>query len=197
MADVSEALVREFFEGQGFLVRQHRKFVAPAAAEEEEADFFVLNPRPAPGGEPLPFVLSTGDLTAVTAAVVAVKAWHTETFSAALLAQEPAVVRFADAAVHARSLRAFAFAGPALKILVVPSLPRARPAREQSLAALRAAGVEAVLLFRAVLADLVERVEPNRNYARSDVLQLLRILKQYDLLKEPQLELFRPRRRRK
>lgn len=197
MADVSEALVREFFEARGFLLRQHRKFIAPAAAEEEEADFFVLNPRAVEGVEPPPFVLSAGDLAGVKAAVVAVKAWHSETFSAALLAQEPAVVRFADAAVHARSLRAFSFAGPALKVLVVPSLPRAKPAREESLAALRAAGVEAVLPFRAVLADLVERVEANRNYARSDVLQLLRILKQYDLLKEPQLELFRARRRRK
>lgn len=196
MADVSETLVREFFEAHGFLVRQHRKFVAPAAAEEEEADFFILNPRPATGGEAPPsFVLSAGDLVGLRAAVVAVKAWHTETFSAALLAQEPAVVRFADAAVHARSLRAFGSAGPALKVLVVPSLPRAKAARDESLAALRAAGVEAMLPFRAVLADLVERVEANRNYARSDVLQVLRILKQYDLLKELQLELFRTRRR--
>lgn len=195
MSDVSEALVREFFEARGFLVRQHRKFVAPGASADDEADLFVWNPRPATGG-PRPFVLSAGDVEALAAAVVAVKAWHSETFTAALLGQEPAIVRFADAAVQARSLRAFGIPGPALKVLVVPSLPRTKAARDGSLVALRAAGVEAVLPFRAVLADLVERVEANRNYARSDVLQLLRILKQYDLLKEPQLELFRPRRRR-
>lgn len=196
MADVSEALVREFFEARGFLVRQHRKFVAPGAAADEEADLFVWQPRPVVR-VPLAFVLSADDIEAVPAAVVAVKAWHSETFTAALLAQEPALVRFADATVQTRSLRAFGISGPALKMLVVPSLPRTKPAREAACAALQAAGVEAVLPFRAVLADLVGRVEANRNYARSDVLQLLRILKQYDLLKEPQLELFRVRRGRK
>lgn len=196
MADVSEALVREFFEARGCLVRQHRKFVAPGAAADDEADLLVWHPRPAAGAPP-PFVLSAGDAGSLPAAAVAVKAWHTETFTAARLAQEPALVRFAEPSVHARSLRAFGIAGPALKVLVVPSLPRAKPAREAACDALRAAGVEAVLPFRVVLADLVERVEASRNYARSDVLQLLRILKQYDLLKEPQFELFRPPRRRK
>ena len=46
-----------------------------------------------------------------------------------------------------------------------------------------------------MLADLIQRTEVNRNYVKSDVLQILRILKNYDLIKEPSLELFRPRRK--
>lgn len=42
---------------------------------------------------------------------------------------------------------------------------------------------------------LVRHTEVNRNYTKSDTLQILRILKKYDLLKDPALELFRPRRR--
>jgi hypothetical protein len=47
-----------------------------------------------------------------------------------------------------------------------------------------------------MLANLIERVEPNRNYQRSDLLQTLRVLKNYGFFREAQLELFKPRRRR-
>jgi hypothetical protein len=39
------------------------------------------------------------------------------------------------------------------------------------------------------LLDIIDRVEINRNYRKSDTLQLVRILKTYDLLKDPQLDL--------
>jgi hypothetical protein len=47
-----------------------------------------------------------------------------------------------------------------------------------------------------MLADLVENIEVNRNYQKSDLLQVIRILKNYDFFKEPQMELFKPRRRK-
>jgi hypothetical protein len=46
-----------------------------------------------------------------------------------------------------------------------------------------------------MLADLVAKIEVNRNYQKSDLLQVIRILKIYDFCKEPQLELFKPGRR--
>ena len=48
MSAVSETIVREYFELHGFLVRQHRKFVAPNrnAEDEDDIDFYVLNPQP-------------------------------------------------------------------------------------------------------------------------------------------------------
>ncbi len=42
-----------------------------------------------------------------------------------------------------------------------------------------------------------EEIEINRNYRKSDLLQIIRILKNYGFFKEPQLELFRPKRRKK
>ena len=91
MAAVSETIVREYFELHGFLVRQQRKFVAPSRREDEEVDFYVLNPRPTGQGAGLPFVLASSDLTAISRAVVVVKGWHTETFSSAVLANAPEI----------------------------------------------------------------------------------------------------------
>jgi hypothetical protein len=45
-----------------------------------------------------------------------------------------------------------------------------------------------------MLTELVAKTAVNRNYQKSDLLQLIRILKNYDFLKEPQLELFKPRK---
>ena len=46
-----------------------------------------------------------------------------------------------------------------------------------------------------MLADLVSETKANRNYQKSDVLQIIRILKNYDFLKGPQMELFKTKRK--
>ena len=192
---VSETIVREFFELRGFLVHQRRKFVAPNA-REEEIDFLVLNPRAAPDQEPLPFVLAADDVLRIERALVVVKGWHTETFSAARLEGTPELFRFVQSAVFSQATRFFGGAGKVTKLLVLPALPQADTLREASVAILRERGVDAVIPFRTVLADLVHQVEPNRNYQKSDLLQTLRVLKNYDFFRDPQMDLFKPGRRR-
>jgi hypothetical protein len=49
--------------------------------------------------------------------------------------------------------------------------------------------VDGVISFREILSDLISRVHTNRNYQKSDLMQTLRLLKNYDLIREPQLEL--------
>jgi hypothetical protein len=46
------------------------------------------------------------------------------------------------------------------------------------------------------LPELIASVATNRNYQKSDLLQTLRLLKNYELLKEPQME-FKWKRRSK
>src|SRR2546421_10226709 len=135
MAAVSETMVREYFELHGFFVRQQRKYVAPARAEEEEADFFIINPHFHAASKPAPFVLSSNELQNVSRAVVVVKGWHTETFSPARLAQVPEIFRFVEPPAFQQATRAFGPDGPLLKIMVVPALPQTAEAREQSVAA--------------------------------------------------------------
>jgi hypothetical protein len=198
MSAVSETIVREYFELHEFLVRQHRKYVGQTRPEEDDdIDFFVLNPQPQRPATALPFVLGSPDLAYIERAIVVVKGWHTETFSSAVLARAPEIFRFVEPKVFQQAARAFGKVGDPLKVLVVPALPQATDARDESIALLRSKGIDAVIPFRTMLADLVSETQVNRNYQKSDLLQIIRILKNYDLMREPQMELFKTRPRRK
>ena len=194
MAAVSEIIVREYFELHEFLVRQARKYIAQTKREDDDIDFFVLNPHPQRREAEMPFGLASPDLPFIERAIVVVKGWHTETFSSARLASTPEIFRFVEAKVFQQAMRVFGKEGVPTKILVVPALPQGASARDQSIALLRSKGVDAVIPFRTMLTDLVERTEVNRNYQKSDLLQIIRILKNYDFFKEPQLELFKAKR---
>lgn len=196
MSSVSESIVREYFELHEFLVRQQRKYLVQTRREEDDIDFYVLNPDPRRREAALPFVLASAELPFLERAIVVVKGWHTETFSSAVLTHAPEIFRFVEAKVFQRGARALGKNGAPTKILVVPALPNDATARDESIALLRAKGVDAVIPFRTMLADLVAHTEVNRNYQKSDLLQMIRILKNYDFLKEPQLELFKAKRRR-
>jgi hypothetical protein len=197
MSAINETIVREYFEMHGFLVRQERKYEARGKPEPDSIDFFVWNPQPAKPEKPAPFVLEGADLPLVNRALVVVRGWHTETFGPALLESSPEIFRFVEPAVFQQAARAFSPDFAPLKILIVPALPQTAAARAQSIAILRAKGVDAVIPFRTMLAELIARTEVNRNYDKSDLLQVLRVLKNYQMLKDPQLELFRGPRRSK
>ena len=197
MSSVSETIVREYFELHEFLVRQHRKYIAQTKREEDDIDFFVLNPHPQKREGELPFVLTSGDLPAIERAVIAVKGWHTETFSSARITSTPELFRFVGTKVFQKAAEVFGESSSTLKILVIPALPQGEQAKAESIALLRSKGIDAVIPFRTVLADLVGKIEVNRNYQKSDLLQIIRILKNYDFFKEPQLELFKPKRKKR
>ena len=197
MPAISETIVREYFELHGFFVRQQRKYVAPSRREEDEADFFVWNPNGQLSEAPLPFVLADGDLKFIARAMIVVKGWHTETFSPAVLANAPEIFRFVAPVALKRATQMFGDDSPLLRVLVVPALPHSAEAREQSIGLLRDKGIDAVIPFRTMLAELIAKIETNRNYQKSDLLQTLRILKNYDFFKDPQLELFKPTRSRR
>ena len=198
MPAVSETIVREYFELNEFLVREHRKFISQTHREEDDdIDFFVLNPHPQKPDGALPFVLGSADLPVIERAIVVVKGWHTETFSSSVLARAPEIFRFVEPKVFQQAARVFGKDATPLKILVVPALPQAAEAREESIALLRSKGIDAVIPFRTMLADLINATQVNRNYQKSDLLQTIRILKNYDFMREPQLELFKTKPKRK
>src|SRR5262245_38964953 len=138
MSAVSETIVREYFELHGFLVRQRRKYIGQTRREEDDdIDFFVLNPHPQPYEGALPFVLGAPELPSLERAVVVVKGWHTETFTTARLANAPEIFRFVEPKVFQQAARAFGKDGTPLKILVVPALPQETQARDEAVALLR------------------------------------------------------------
>ena len=197
MSAVSESIVREYFEMHEFLVRQHRKYIGQTRREEDDdIDFFVWNPQPRPR-ETVPFVLSSAELPCISRAIVVVKGWHSETFTSARLEHAPEIFRFVDPKVFQQASRAFGQDGAPMKILVVPALPHQADSRDQAVALLRSKGVDAVIPFHTMLADLIREIEVNRNYQKSDLLQMIRILKNYDFFKEAQLELFKTKPKRR
>jgi len=196
MSAVTEAIVREYFEQRGFMVHQQRKYVSTMLRDEEEMDFLVFNPKPLKGEGPLPFVLGSQDVVRLERAVVEVKASHTQTYSPAQLKDEPEMFRFLEPAIFKQAAKFFGDGGAVSKILIIPALPHDETLRQQSLDLLRAKGLDGIIPFGSLLADLVASTEPNRNYQKSDVLQVIRLLKNYDLLRESQMELFKQPQRK-
>lgn len=200
MSAIDEGIVREFFEQNGFFVRQVRKYQVQARHKtgDEEIDLLVHNPSWRKGSRKPDFLLFSTELQFVHQAVVAVKPWHTEVFTPATLKGSPEIFGFLEHNVLKQAARLFpgegeGVGGAVTKILVLPALPTAEPFRSQSVALLKERGVDAIISFRAMLLDLIEKIEANRNYGKSDTLQVIRILKIYDLLKDAQLDLLSDR----
>ena len=198
MASVNEMIVREFFESLGFLVNQPRKYQVMARAKqaEEEVDFVVFNPQGGAVELPAFDVWGAAELRQIMRAVVGVRGWHSERFSPAKLELEKELFRLADSVVMQKAHRQLG-AGPVAKILCLPDLPPAGPMRTRSLVMLKEGGIDGIVLFRPMLLELVRSVDAQKNYERSDLLQVLRILKAHDLLKDAQMDLFRTGRRKR
>jgi len=198
MSAIDEGIVREYFEQNGFLVRQARKYQVSARRKtgEEEIDLVVYNPAWRRGSRKPDFFLFSSELAFVHKAIVAVKGWHTGVFTPATLKSSPEIFRFLEENVLKEISRYFPAetpddaGGDLTKILVLPSLPTAEPFRTQSVELLKAHGIDAIISFRAMLLDILEKIEINQNYSKSDTLQVMRILKNYDLLKDAQLDMF-------
>ncbi len=76
-------------------------------------------------------------------------------------------------------------------------LPASGELNKKTTDLLKKKGVDGVISFRTMLAELIMRVDIKRNYEKSDLLQIIRLLKNYDLIKDNQLELFGKRRKKK
>ena len=197
MSAVDEGIVREYFEQNGFFVRQARKYQVQSRrkAAEEEIDLFVFNPTWERGARKPEFFLFSSELRYVQKAIVAVKGWHSGVFTPTMMKSSPEIFRFLEENVLKHASHLFPAdsvddgGGVPTKILVLPSLPTAEPFRSQSVELLKARGVDAIISFRAMMLDLLDKIETNQNYTKSDTLQVMRILKNYDLIKDPQLDL--------
>lgn len=197
MSSVTAEVVREYFETQGYLVSQPRKYIVPARTKraEEEVDLVICRPALAENTLLESFVWQTSDLKGVSRAVVGIRGWHTNRFYLSTFEKTPEILRFVEpdsvkyAAKHLGS-------SDVAKILCIPKLPASGELKNRTIRVLRQKGIDGVISFRTMLAELISGVDSNKNYNKSDLLQIIRLLKNYELLKEGQLELFGRRRRR-
>lgn len=198
MSSVSEQIVKEYFESLGFLVREPVKYQVAARKKraDEEVDLVVLNPKVKEQKLPEDVLWKGGDLKNIAQAIVGIRGWHTDRFSPAVMKLSPEVFRFTQKEVVEKAAHMLG-PGPVAKILCLPGLPTSGTLKKKSVEMLKEKGIDGVILFPTILMELASHVQKSKSYDKSDLLQLLRILKNYDLLKDAQLDLFGARKRRK
>ncbi len=197
MSAVNEQIVRDYFEHLGYFVNQPCKYVSAKRNKriEEELDLLVTHPQILEHVVPTEMVWSGSHLKGIRRALVGVRGGHSERFYSGSYEQAPEILRYAERS--ARLAGAARLGGePLAVILCIPELPVSVELQTKTLEGLRERGVDGVLPFRTMLQELVSSVRGNRNYEKSDLLQILRILKVYNIVKDPQLEFFDKRGRK-
>jgi NADH/NAD ratio-sensing transcriptional regulator Rex len=70
---------------------------------------------------------------------------------------------------------------------VAPVFPMQEVYRARIVAVLKDKGVDGILSFKSMLLDIVDRVDTRNVYPKSELLQLVRTLKTFDLIKDSQM----------
>jgi hypothetical protein len=200
MSGFDENIVREYFELNGFFVRQLRKYQVQSRKKrfDEEIDMLIYNPKADKNIKPSGFQLFSNDIMHIQRAIVVVKAWHSSRFTPAILRSGTKVFDFLKKDVLNKVNEYFDLEEMDLgkndvvfkKILVIPSLPSGEPHRSESITLLEEQGIDGIISFATILESLIKSIEINHSYQKSDLLQLIRILKIYDMIKEPQMTFF-------
>jgi hypothetical protein len=199
MASFDENIVREYFELNGFFIRQLRKHVVRSRKKpvEETVELLVYHPSaPSAGPEPN-FQLFSSDMAAIQRAIVVVHGWQHTRVTPAILKSSARLLDFLKKEVLGQADSLFAAEAAELeaaesyrKVLVLPGLPTAEPQRSECIALFKAQGVDGVIAFSTILEDILRHVEVNHSYQKSELLQLVRVLKVYDMVQAPQMNLF-------
>jgi hypothetical protein len=204
MAGFDENIVREYFELNGFFVRQLKKYQVQARKKqpEEETALAVYNPNTSVDETETGFQLFSADMLKIRSAIVMVKAWHTSRFTPAMLKSSSRIFDYLTKDVLNKADQYFDFEEPPFdegsasnqtsckKILVLPGIPTSDPQRSEAISLLQESGVDGIITFSTILENLLRNVEVNHSYQKSELLQLMRVLKLYDMVKEPQMNLF-------
>ena len=200
MSGFDENIVREYFELNGFFVRQLRKYQVQSRKKrfDEEIDMLIYNPKADKKIRQSAFQLFSNDIVHIHRAIVVVKAWHSSRFTPAILRSGTKVFDFLKKDVLSKVNDYFDLNDIDLgnsdavfkKILIIPSLPSGEPHRSESITLLKEQGIDGIISFATILESLIKSIEINHSYQKSDLLQLIRILKIYDMIKEPQMTFF-------
>ncbi len=190
MSDLNMQFVREFFELNRFYVLPHWRCEDVSHSSENTSLLFVERAQTDAGVEP-EFLLRPSDLAGIRRAVVEVRAWHADRVYPSTI--EGNTVLGHVAAQEIRDLGETVFGTPEFKtILVVSKFSTASAVRARALQMLQDFGISHVLEFPTILGDLLDGVSVNGNYAPSQTLQTLRLMKRYNFARRQQMELLFP-----
>ena len=136
-------------------------------------------------------------MASIRQAIVVVHGWQHTRVTPAILKSPARLLDFLKKDVLSQADTLFAVEEGELvdvaayrKVLVLPGLPTSEPQRSECIALFKEQGVDGVIAFSTILEDLLRHVEVNHSYQKSELLQLVRVLKVYDMVQAPQLNLF-------
>lgn len=198
MQRVEETIVSEYFEQNGFLVRPLRKGRSQTKKTLDEGlDFYVRSMVFREGSRDANFLLFSSELRYLESAIICVRGWFGEKANLATMTGGAEILKYLEGNVFKKVEKWFEF-DPAVsfgtktmpkKILVAPVFPTQEPFRSQCVELLKDKGVDGILSFKSMALDLIDRVDTKQIYEKSDLLQLLRVLKTFDLVKDSQMDL--------
>jgi len=75
-------------------------------------------------------------------------------------------------------------------LLVVPALPRSEGKLGETFSYFKGLGLDGVFTLRSLLENLLRQSLPSKSYHGKSIFQVLQLMKAYELIREPQLEMF-------
>ncbi|MDQ8184393.1 hypothetical protein [Pelagicoccus sp. SDUM812002] len=198
MQSVEEAIVSEYFEQNGFLVRPLRKSRAQTKKGIDEGlDLYVRNMVFVEGSRDPNFLLFSSELRYLESAIICVRGWFSDKAALASMTGGAEILKHLETYVFKKADKWFAYdpavsfgtKTPPKNILVAPVFPTQEPHRSQCVELLKEKGVDGIISFKSMALDLIDRVDTKQIYEKSDLLQTLRVLKNFDLIKDSQMNL--------
>jgi hypothetical protein len=199
--DIEHDLMEAYFESNGFLIRQAGRAESVASRKKQESllTLAIFNPAVLQNSTSLGLRLYTGDLSKIRAALVSLIGWGNSDFSNGMLNNDGLLVKFLKKEVRDNRVESGFSPGPELaesgmgsflRLLIVPALPRNETKASEVFTMLQDIGVDGVLTLRSMIENLLRQSEPSKVYTGKPFFQVLKLLKAYELAKEPQLEMF-------
>ena len=199
MSSFDEDIVREYFELNGFFVRQLNKYQVHPRKRSTGAvvSMLALNPNVTEDSRQINFQLFSVDMTAVKQALVIVHSWQSTRVTPAVLKSNSRLSDFLKKEILKRSIESFTADDEAVstiesfkKLVVIPGFPTTDPHRSECTKLFKEQGIDGVIAFSTILEHCLRTVEVNHSYHKSKLLQMVRVLKIYDMVQSPQMRLF-------
>ena len=199
--EVEHDLVEAYFESNGFLVRQAGKPAQVSARKNSEPllTLAIFNPAILQNQSDLGFRLYTSDLKKIRSGLVSLLGWGNSGFTNGMLNNDSMLIKYFKKELKDNRLGlnfspgpelAESGMGPFMRLLIVPALPRNEAKITEVFSILQKNSVDGVLTIRSMLENLLRQSDPGKFSPGKPFLQVLKLLKAYELAKEPQLEMF-------
>jgi hypothetical protein len=208
MSYIEEQVAREYFERNGFFLKHlhtEPEILVKVASTKKNKPvknypaYLIQRQTGRSQNEPLAgrFQLFSSDLGGLALAVMVVVGWSSEGLTLPIFLNggryrswiRNEVVPSFNLTLLGLNKEAYP-PGVPHKIILLPGLPVTEPYRQECIDLLKAAGADALFSFQTFLESLVSEVPTGPGQATSDLSEIIRLLKVYELVRSPQMDLF-------